>query len=121
MDYVQTWALLGVFASIMVGGMALIAASTNRVIRATVGGLQSEMRGRFEVVDARFAAVDARFGGVDAKFEAMDAKFEAMDAKFDALRGEMNARFDAVGAQIGHLDRDVTALTKRYFGGQPEG
>lgn len=32
------------------------------------------------------------------------------------LRGEMNARFDAMSKRIDGLDRDVQALVKRTFG-----
>jgi len=99
MDDPQIWTLLGVFAALMLGGMTLISTSTNRVIRSSIDGLRGEMSSRFEAVDARF---------------------EAVDAKFEGLRGEMNARFDTVNAQIQHLDRDVNALTTRYFGGPAE-
>lgn len=44
-------------------------------------------------------------------------------AQFAGLRGEMNARFDAVGARfdamndrIDNLDRDVQGLTHKVFG-----
>jgi hypothetical protein len=36
------------------------------------------------------------------------------------LRGEMNARFDAVETKIEHLDRDVAALSRKVFGETPE-
>ncbi|MFT4220063.1 MAG: hypothetical protein QM611_06060 [Microbacterium sp.] len=39
-----------------------------------------------------------------------------MRAEVGGLRGEMNARFDAVDTRIDHLDRDITALTRRVWG-----
>jgi Flp pilus assembly pilin Flp len=59
-------------------------------------------------------------GEMNARFEAVDARFEAVDAKVDGLRGELNSRFEAVearlGAKIELLDKDVQALTRRVFG-----
>lgn len=39
-------------------------------------------------------------------------------ARFDSVDARMDARFDAVDTRLGHLDRDVTALTKRVFGAE---
>ena len=41
-------------------------------------------------------------------------------AKIESLRGEMNARFDAMGTRIDHLDQDVAALSRRVLG-EPSG
>lgn len=37
-------------------------------------------------------------------------------AEIGGLRGEMNARFDAVSTRIDGLDRDMQAVVKRSFG-----
>jgi hypothetical protein len=37
-------------------------------------------------------------------------------SEIGGLRGEMNARFEAVDRRFDHLDRDVQALTKHVFG-----
>lgn len=37
-------------------------------------------------------------------------------AEIGGLRGEMNARFDAVNTRIDGLDRDVQAIVRRTFG-----
>ncbi|WP_292709749.1 hypothetical protein [Microbacterium sp. 67-17] len=38
----------------------------------------------------------------------------------NGLRGEMNARFDAMGTRIDHLDKDIAALSRRAWG-EPSG
>lgn len=37
-------------------------------------------------------------------------------AQFAGLRGEMNARFEAMNDRIDNLDRDVQGLTHKVFG-----
>lgn len=91
----QVWAVIGVFATIMVGGMTLMTTLLTRTLNVAIGGLRAEMSARFEAVDARFEAIDARFQAVDARFNAVDA------------------RFDSIDKQIAHLDRDVSALIHR--------
>ena len=91
----QTWVLLGAVTTIMLGGMTLMTTLLTRTLNSAIGGLRGEMATRFEAVDARFSAIDARF--------------EAMHVVIDA-------RFDTVGTKIDHLDRDVTALTRRAWG-----
>ncbi|MFT4215165.1 MAG: hypothetical protein QM622_10375 [Microbacterium sp.] len=99
----QSWALIGVFATIMLGGMTLMTTFITRTMNAAIGGLRGEMNARFEAVDARFAAVDVRF---DAMAATMNARFEAVDA-----------RFDSVNAKIDHLDRDVAMVIDRVWPG----
>ncbi|MFT4052225.1 MAG: hypothetical protein QM677_08260 [Microbacterium sp.] len=91
----QSWVLIGLFTTIMLGGMTLMTTFITR----TIDGLRGEM-------NARFAAVDARF--------------EAVDARFDAMSATVDARFDAISTKIEHLDRDVTAITRRMWG-EPTG
>ncbi|MFT4029051.1 MAG: hypothetical protein QM675_04175 [Protaetiibacter sp.] len=50
---------------------------------------------------AGFAAVNTK---IDSLEKVMNAKFEAVDAKFDA-----------VYTKLDHLDRDVTAISKKVF------
>ena len=51
-----------------------------------------------------------------AGFKGVDAKFEAVDAKFDAVEKTMNAKFETVNVKLEHLDRDISALSKKVFG-----
>ncbi|GAA1687027.1 hypothetical protein GCM10009808_00020 [Microbacterium sediminicola] len=81
----QSWVLIGVFATIMLGGLTL---STNMIMRS----------------------VAASVSGIEGR----------LDGKIEGMRAEMNARFDAMGMRIDHLDRDVTALTRRAWG-EPSG
>lgn len=87
----QVWTLIGVFAAAILGGITLLTTQLNRTIIAG-----------FKAIDARFVTVE----------KTMDAKFDAVDAKFDAV----DAKFDAVHVKLDHLDRDVSALSKRVFG-----
>lgn len=66
----QSWVLIGVFTTIMLGGMIVTTTLLMRTVTASV----------------------------------------------DGLRGEMNARFDAMGTRIDHLDRDISALSRRVWG-----
>ena len=81
----QSWVLIGIFATIMLGGLTL---STNLIMRT----------------------VTASISGVERRLEG----------KIDGLRAEMNARFDAMGTRIDHLDRDISALSRRVWG-EPSG
>jgi hypothetical protein len=94
LDTTQTWAMIGVFTAIMLGGMTLMTTLIMRSTTSAINGLRGEMNARFETVDMRFEAVNARFEPVEARF---DARFDAMDAKF------------------AHLDRDVNSLMRRAW------
>jgi len=100
----QTWVLLGIFATLMLGGFTVVTTSLSRVIRAEVGGLNAKF-------DARFDGIDAKFDGIDAKFDGIDAKFEGMNGRIDGL----SARMDALEKRFDHLDRDVQAIMDRLF------
>ena len=91
----QVWVLMGLFSAIMLGGLTL---STTLMMNAMRSGL-----------DAIRETMDARFIGVDGRFEAMDARFASLESKMDA-------RFEAVNTKLEHLDRDVTALSRKVFG-----
>jgi len=81
----QSWVLIGIFATTMLGGLTL---STNLIMRT----------------------VTASITGVEGRLEG----------KIDGLRAEMNARFDGMGTRIDHLDRDISALSRRVWG-EPSG
>lgn len=73
----QTWVMIGVFTTIMIGGMTLMTTLINRATANAIDGV---------------------------------------NAKIDGLRGEMNARFDAVNEHIHHIDRDVSVVMRRMWG-----
>lgn len=87
----QIWTLLGVFAAIMLGGMTLMTTLLMRTMTAAIEG-----------VNGRIDGVNGRIDGVQARI--------------DGLSAEMNAKFETVNVKLEHLDRDVTALSKKVFG-----
>ncbi|MBO1901679.1 hypothetical protein J4H92_06895 [Leucobacter weissii] len=58
------------------------------------------------------ARIDGLRGEMNAKFEAVDLRFEAMDAKFDARFEAMDARFEAMDAKIGRVEDKLTHLDR---------
>jgi len=58
------------------------------------------------------AAIGGLRGEMNARFEAVNTKF---DAKFDAVNAKVDARFDAVDHRFEVLDGDIAALTKRVM------
>ena len=84
----QSWVLIGLFTTLMLGGMTVMTTLLMRSMTASIDGLRGEMNGlRGE-----------------------------MNGRFDGLRGEMNARFDAMATRIDHLDSDIAALSRRVWG-----
>ncbi|MFT4052146.1 MAG: hypothetical protein QM677_07860 [Microbacterium sp.] len=102
----QSWVLIGVFASIMLGGMTLMTTFITRAMNAAIGGLDAK-------IDAK---IDGLRAEMNARFEAVDTRFDAMAATIDARFEAVDARFEAVNARIDHLDRDVTAIIRRTWG-----
>lgn len=84
----QIWTLLGLFAAIMLGGMTLMTTLLTRAMTAAIGG------------------VNARIDGLAGE----------MNARFDAVETTMSAKFETVNVKLEHLDRDVTAISKKVFG-----
>lgn len=67
----QNWVLIGVFTTVMLGGMTLMTHLITRTTTTAVDGLRGEMNARFEAVNARFDAVDTRFDAVDTRIDAL--------------------------------------------------
>ncbi len=84
----QSWVLIGLFATLMLGGMTVMTTLLTRTMTASINGLRGEMNGRFD----------------------------GLRVEMNGLRGEMNARFDAMGTRIDHLDKDIAALSRRVWG-----
>ncbi|HRN29115.1 MAG TPA: hypothetical protein PK781_04875 [Terrimesophilobacter sp.] len=109
----QIWTLLGVFAAIMLGGMTLMTTLLMRTMNATIGGAIDGVNGRIDGVHAR---IDGLASEMRAGFAAVDAKFEAVNLRIDGVESTMNAKFETVNVKLEHLDRDVTAISKKVFG-----
>ncbi|WP_424937006.1 MULTISPECIES: hypothetical protein [Bacteria] len=72
MDERQSWTLIGVFAAAVLGGMALVTAQFNRVIRAELSGTRGEMHGMLGEVHTRIDAVDMRLARMEDKADDLD-------------------------------------------------
>ncbi|WP_344678171.1 hypothetical protein [Microbacterium schleiferi] len=78
----QSWVLIGIFATIMLGGLTL---STNLIMRA---------------VTASISGVEGRIDGLDTKLESLRGE---MNARFDA----MGTRIDHLDRDVAALSRRV--------------
>ncbi len=78
----QSWVLIGIFATIMLGGLTL---STNLIMRA---------------VTASISGVEGRIDGLDTKIESLRGE---MNARFDA----MGTRIDHLDRYVAALSRRV--------------
>jgi hypothetical protein len=66
---------------------------------------RTDMKLRFDEVDARFAQIDARFEQIDARFEHVDARFDRVDDRF----GELEQRFDL---KLDSMKHEMTAMVR---------
>ena len=106
MNEPQVWTLIGVFTTIMLGGMTLMTAMINRTMTHAIGGLRGELTG--EITGLR--------GELTGEISGLRGE---LTGEISALRTEMSSRFDAMDTRIDHLDRDVTFLMRRAWG-EPE-
>ncbi len=117
----QTWAMLGVFTTIMLGGMTLMTTLINRATVNAIGGVRGEMDGLRGEIGGRITALEGEIGG---RITALEGEVRGlrgeMNARFERVHAEMDARFTAVDARIGHLDRDVSVIVRRLWG-EPQG
>jgi hypothetical protein len=54
----QVWVLIGVFAAAIFGMFTIVSTLFIRVIRSEIGGLRSEMLGRFDLLEQRVDGLD---------------------------------------------------------------
>lgn len=71
MNEVQVWVLIGVFASIMIGGFTLQSTWMMRVMRAELGRIETKFDSRFDVMDERFTRLDQRLDHIDRDVQAL--------------------------------------------------
>ena len=107
----QTWVMIGVFTTIMIGGMTLMTTLTNRTLRSAIDGVN----GRIDGVTGRIDGVTGQIEGLRGE---LHGELVGVNARIDGLRGEMNARFESLDVRIDHLDSDsdIAAVAKRVFG-----
>lgn len=94
MDDPQVWTLIGVFTTMMLGGMTLMTMQFSRVIRAEIGGLRGELRGEI--------------GGLRGD----------LSGRLENLEGRLTGRIDALEHKVDSLDKEVANLATRFWRSQ---
>lgn len=101
MNEPQVWTLIGVFAAVLTGMIMLVLRTMN----------------------AQFAAMNSKFDAVNSQFDTVNSRFDSLQNELKAeisdsiglLRGEMMTEIATLRVEIGHLDRDVQAISRRVF------
>ncbi|GEC76086.1 hypothetical protein [Microbacterium maritypicum] len=94
LDDPQVWTLIGVFTTMMLGGMTLMTMQFSRVIRAEIGGLRGELRGEI--------------GGLRGD----------LSGRLENLEGRLTGRIDALEHKVDSLDKEVANLATRFWRSQ---
>lgn len=94
MDDPQVWTLIGVFTTMMLGGMTLMTMQFSRVIRAEIGGLRGVLRGEI--------------GGLRGD----------LSGRLESLEGRLTGRIDALEHKVDSLDKEVANLATRFWRSQ---
>lgn len=94
MDDPQVWTLIGVFMTMMLGGMTLMTMQFSRVIRAEIGGLRGELHGEI--------------GGLRGD----------LSGRLESLEGRLTGRIDALEHKVDSLDKEVANLATRFWRSQ---
>ncbi len=71
----QVWTLLGIFATVMLGGMTLMTSQFSRVIRAEVGGLRGELTARLDAMDGRLTRLEGKVDDLHKELTNLAARF----------------------------------------------
>ena len=78
MTELQSWVLIGIFATIMLGGLTL---STNLIIRtvtASITGVEGRLE---EKIDGLRAEMNARFDGMGPRIDHLDGDISALSRR----------------------------------------
>lgn len=67
----QSWVLIGVFVTIMLGGMTLMTTLINRATTSAIDGLRGEVNGLRGEMNARFESVEHRIAHLDRDVTAL--------------------------------------------------
>ncbi|MFK0239887.1 hypothetical protein ACIQTX_03420 [Microbacterium sp. NPDC090281] len=94
LDDPQVWTLIGVFTTMMLGGMTLMTMQFSRVIRAEIGGLRGELHGEI--------------GGLRGD----------LSGRLESLEGRLTGRIDALEHKVDSLDKEVANLATRFWRSQ---
>ncbi|PQZ60029.1 MULTISPECIES: hypothetical protein [unclassified Microbacterium] len=94
LDDPQVWTLIGVFTTMMLGGMTLMTMQFSRVIRAEIGGLRGDLHGEI--------------GGLRGD----------LSGRLESLEGRLTGRIDALEHKVDSLDKEVANLATRFWRSQ---
>jgi hypothetical protein len=94
LDDPQVWTLIGVFTTMMLGGMTLMTMQFSRVIRAEIGGVRGELHGEI--------------GGLRGD----------LSGRLESLEGRLTGRIDALEHKVDSLDKEVANLATRFWRSQ---
>ncbi|MEN0022596.1 MAG: hypothetical protein AAGC61_04890 [Microbacterium sp.] len=122
----QIWTLIGVFSVAMIGVLTIITTSSHRVIRAELGGIDTRLTSRIEVLDERIGAkiekldarLTSRIDGLDERVTVISGRLDHLEGRFDNLEGRfdnLEGRFDNLEKRFDTLDREVGDIAKRFF------
>ena len=131
----QTWTLIGLFATVVLGGMSLQTVLFMRTLQTSVAGLhekidgrlgelRGELTGRIDGLRGEFTGLRGEFTGLRGEFTGLRGEMDGLRGEMTGLRGEVNGlrgeilRVEStLGAKIDHLDRDVSTLMRREWDG----
>ena len=98
MNEPQVWTLIGVFAAALFGVLTLMSTMFLRVLRTEIGSVRTEM---------------------DSVRNEIGALRGEMNSGLSAVRTEIRRVEDVMTTRFEHLDRDVSAISRRVFPDPP--
>lgn len=101
LDDPQVWTLIGVFTTMMLGGMTLMTMQFSRVIRAEIGGLRGELSGTISGLSGEIRELRGDLSG-----------------RLESLEGRLTGRIDALEHKVDSLDKEVANLATRFWRSQ---
>ncbi len=116
MDDPQVWTLIGVFTTMMLGGMTLMTMQFSRVIRAEIGGLRGELSGD---IGGLRGELSGDIGGLrgDLSGEIRELRGD-LSGRLESLEGRLTGRIDALEHKVDGLDKEVANLAMRFWRSQ---
>ncbi len=70
----QSWVLIGLFTTLMLGGMTVMTTLLTRTVTASIDGLRGEMNGLRGEMNARFDAMGTRIDHLDRDVSALSRR-----------------------------------------------
>jgi len=101
----QVWTLIGVFAAALFGVLTLMSTMFLRVLRTEIGSVRTEI-----------GSVRTEMDSVRNEIGALRGE---MNSGLSAVRTEIRRVEDVMTTRFEHLDRDVSAISRRVFPDPP--